>query len=118
MKKDNHRRQINIYLSESEKEILDIKAKHSSQPLARYIRNCLLKRVNKAPITPEIITDRILLSEIKGSVMTLINITTVSNCDSHKQELLNELNKLDNIIDGAINKSMGVENDSSNLPEE
>lgn len=118
MNKENHRKLVPIYLSSEEKALLESKAKVNEQGLSRYIRNVVLRRISKVPISEKVVADRVLLSKLKSSVILLSNIASEVTETPSKNELLNELQSLTNIIDSAIIKSMvGKENDSSNISE-
>lgn len=118
MNKEGYRKLVPIYLSVEEKELLESKAKVNKQALSRYIRNIVLRRVSKAPISEKVVADRVLLSKLKSSVILLSNIALEVTDIQNKNELLNELQSLTSIIDSAIIKSMvGKENDSSDISE-
>lgn len=109
-------KEIRVYLSAEEKEILEGRAAATNQKLSGYIHDCLTRRINKMPISPEAIADRVLLSKIKSSVMLLTTITRGSTDLSSRDKLLNELQALTRIVDNTIMVCMGCsEDDSSNL---
>lgn len=107
-----------MYLTESEKQTLCEKAKTTNQKLSEYIRLKLTKKVNKTHLPPHIITDRILLSKVKQSIMMLNAIAKSSPDIAIREKILSELNNLAEIIDPAFLALMGVsDNDSSDLSE-